>query len=211
MGRYSRWILHPEHHVAPTEQEYRIHLQTYFQPALEALLRMVVDNNKRVQEAGCSALATIEEEAGEEITPYLGPILQTLAFAFQKYQHKNLLILYDAVGTLADAVGRALADPQHINVIVPPLIHKWQTTGDQETDLFALFECMSSVAVALGPEFAQFAPVVWERSLRLIKNTLIQIDVRILFVFLYRILSSHCDDRCMPKIQSIQISQTRTL
>ena len=37
--------------------------------------------------------------------PYLGEILQVLVFAFSKYQAKNLLILYDAIGTLADSVG----------------------------------------------------------------------------------------------------------
>ena len=32
-------------------------------------------------------------------------------FAFSKYQHKNLLILYDAIGTLADSVGHHLNKP----------------------------------------------------------------------------------------------------
>lgn len=40
--------------------------------------------------------------------PYLAFILDTLVFAFSKYQHKNLLILYDAIGTLADSVGHHL-------------------------------------------------------------------------------------------------------
>jgi transportin-1 len=75
------------------------------------LLQMVLDGNKRVQEAGCSAFATLEEEAGIELQPYLEPILHNLTFAFNKYQQKNLLILYDALGTLADSVGSALGQP----------------------------------------------------------------------------------------------------
>lgn len=43
--------------------------------------------------------------------PYLAFILDTLVFAFSKYQHKNLLILYDAIGTLADSVGHHLNKP----------------------------------------------------------------------------------------------------
>lgn len=43
--------------------------------------------------------------------PYLSFILDTLVFAFGKYQHKNLLILYDAIGTLADSVGHHLNQP----------------------------------------------------------------------------------------------------
>ncbi len=72
------------------------------------LLGRILDPNKRVQEAACSAFATLEEEACMELVPYLRDILQTLVTAFQQYQAKNLLILYDAVGTLADSVGHYL-------------------------------------------------------------------------------------------------------
>lgn len=58
-----------------------------------------------------SAFATLEEEACTELVPYLSYILDTLVFAFGKYQHKNLLILYDAIGTLADSVGHHLNQP----------------------------------------------------------------------------------------------------
>lgn len=104
----------------------------------------MLDANKRVQEAACSAFATLEEEACTELVPYLGFILETLVYAFSKYQvtdlssffiihmevnqlfyhnieilnisvtslqHKNLLILYDAIGTLADSVGHHLNKP----------------------------------------------------------------------------------------------------
>lgn len=40
-----------------------------------------------------------------------------------KYQHKNLLILYDAIGTLADSVGHHLNKPDYINLLMPPLIN----------------------------------------------------------------------------------------
>ena len=46
----------------------------------------MLDSNKRVQEADCSAFATLEEEACTELVPYLGFILETLVFAFGKYQ-----------------------------------------------------------------------------------------------------------------------------
>jgi len=50
------------------------------------LLKRVLDANKRVQEAACSAFATLEEEACQELVPYLGFILETLVYAFGKYQ-----------------------------------------------------------------------------------------------------------------------------
>jgi hypothetical protein len=54
------------------------------------LLKRVLDPNKRVQEAACSAFATLEEEACTELVPYLGFILETLVYAFGKYQVRNV-------------------------------------------------------------------------------------------------------------------------
>lgn len=101
---------------------------------------MVLDNNKRVQEAGCSAFATFEEDAGQELVPYLEPVLRNLVFAFEKYQHKNMLILYDAVGTLADAVGSALQTPAYVEILMPSLIHRWSKLKDDDDDLIPLLE-----------------------------------------------------------------------
>lgn len=75
------------------------------------LLKRILDPNKRVQEAACSAFATLEEEACMELVPYLGDILNVLVTAFGRYQAKNLLMLYDAIGTLADSVGNHLNKP----------------------------------------------------------------------------------------------------
>jgi hypothetical protein len=116
------------------------------------LLRMVLDSNKRVQEAGCSAFATLEEEAGAILEPYLEPVLRGLVTAFGKYQQKNLLILYDAIGTLADSVGSALARPEYLQILMPSLINKWVSLSDDNSDLVPLLEvslCMSAASRVL--------------------------------------------------------------
>lgn len=107
---------------------------------------MVLDNNKRVQEAGCSAFATLEEEAGAELAPYLEPVLKNLVFAFEKYQHKNMLILYDAVGTLADAVGTALQNPVYVDILMPPLLKRWDKLKNSDEDLVPLLEVRSTMS-----------------------------------------------------------------
>ena len=101
---------------------------------------MVLDTNKRVQEAGCSAFATFEEDAGPELAPFLEPVLRNLVFAFERYQHKNMLILYDAIGTLADAVGSALQHPLYVEILMPPLTTKWSKLKDDDDDLIPLLE-----------------------------------------------------------------------
>lgn len=164
LSRYSSWC------VATKTQE---HQQAFFWPTMEGLLRMVLDNNKRVQEAGCSAFATLEEEAGSDLEPFLQPVLTTLVFAFNKYQQKNLLILYDAIGTLADSVGSALNRPEYVNILMPPLISKWQTLADDDIDLVPLLECLASVTIAVGPGFLDHSPAVFQRCVQIIHNTLL--------------------------------------
>lgn len=76
----------------------------------QGLLGRVRDHNRQVQEAACSALATLEEAAGPVLVPRLPAVLETLARAVPGYSRRNLRLLYDALSTLADAVGPALAE-----------------------------------------------------------------------------------------------------
>lgn len=133
LGRYSSWVVQ----VAKTDEQSK---QQFFFPTMEGLLQLSLDSNKRVQEAGCSAFATFEEEAGPELVPYLQPILVNLTYAFKKYQQKNLLILYDAIGTLADAVGSDLGQPAYLEILMPPLIERWMALDDLDADLVPLLE-----------------------------------------------------------------------
>jgi transportin-1 len=139
---------------------------------MNELLNRILDSNKRVQEAACSAFATLEEEACYELVPYLSEILQVLVFAFSKYQAKNLLILYDAIGTLADSVGNNLNNPKYITMLMTPLLEKWYSLKDSDKDLFPLLECLSSIATALQEGFLPYCEPVFTRSVRLIEQTL---------------------------------------
>ncbi|OVA15964.1 HEAT [Macleaya cordata] len=161
LSRYSKFIVEGIGHQKGHEQ---------FDKVLMGLLRRILDTNKRVQEAACSAFATLEEEAAEELAPRLEIILQHLLCAFGKYQKRNLRIVYDAIGTLADAVGGELNQPQYLDILMPPLIAKWQQLPNSDKDLFPLLECFTSIAQALGPGFYQFAEPVFQRCINLIRT-----------------------------------------
>ena len=77
-------------------------------------------------------------------------ILQALGQAAVSYTRKNLRILYDALSTLADAVGSALADAKLLQLVMPPLLSKWQTFSDTDRELMPLLECFTSLATAIG-------------------------------------------------------------
>lgn len=101
-------------------------------------------------------------------------------YCYPFVQHKNLLILYDAIGTLADSVGHHLNKPEYINMLMPPLIQKWYQLKDEDKDLFPLLECLSSVATALRSGFLPYAEPVFQRCVSLVEQTLAQSVVRIL-------------------------------
>jgi transportin-1 len=77
LSRYSRWIVRQEDK------------NKYLRPLIFELLNRILDKNKKVQEAACSAFATLEEEAQSDLVPYMDPILRCLVTAFDKYQVLN--------------------------------------------------------------------------------------------------------------------------
>ncbi|XP_020550313.1 transportin-1-like isoform X1 [Sesamum indicum] len=164
LSRFSKYIVQGISHKEGHDQ---------FDKILMGLLRRILDDNKRVQEAACSAFATLEEymqEAAEELGPRLDIILQHLMCAFGKYQRRNLRIVYDAIGTLADAVGGELNQPKYLEILMPPLIAKWQQLSNSDKDLFPLLECFTSIAQALGTGFSQFAQPVFQRCINIIQT-----------------------------------------
>ncbi|KAI7750159.1 hypothetical protein M8C21_003118 [Ambrosia artemisiifolia] len=161
LSRFSKFIVQGTGHQKGHEQ---------FEKVLTGLLRRILDDNKRVQEAACSAFAILEEEAADLLSPRLELILQHLMLAFGKYQRRNLRIVYDAIGTLADAVGGELNQPKYLEILMPPLIAKWQQLSNSDKDLFPLLECFTSIAQALGSGFSQFAQPVFQRCLDIIQS-----------------------------------------
>ncbi|CAI9775741.1 unnamed protein product [Fraxinus pennsylvanica] len=161
LSRFSKYIVQGIDHQQGREQ---------FDKVLMGLLRRILDDNKRVQEAACSAFATLEEDAAEELAPRLDIILQHLMCAFGKYQRRNIRIVYDAIGTLADAVVGELNQPKHLEILMPPLIAKWQQLSNSDKDLFPLLECFTSIAQALGPGFSPFAQPVFQRCINIIQT-----------------------------------------
>ncbi|KAK7022069.1 hypothetical protein VNI00_017051 [Paramarasmius palmivorus] len=166
LSQYATWF---------TRTISKEHRQEYLGPALEAVLSMALDDNKRVQQASCDALAAIgEHAAGEELVPFLETILRNLAVAFDKYQRKNRLLLYDVVGILADSVGRELSDASYVEILIPPLARNWTALKDDDIEFAVLLECVSSVINAMGPSFLPYVGSVLERCTNIIRNSLPQ-------------------------------------
>ncbi|PSR97154.1 armadillo-type protein [Coniella lustricola] len=165
LGRYSAWAAN----LKDPQQ-----VQAYFVPMMEGILHKMLDKNKKVQEAGASAMANLEEKAGKVLEPYTGPIVQQYIRCFAKYKDKNMYILYDCVQTLAENVGPILALPEHSNLLMPSLIDRWHKVSDDSREVFPLLECLSYVAMAMRDAFAPYAQPIFRRCVTIIHQNLEQ-------------------------------------
>lgn len=164
LGRYSGWAAHLDE--AGKEQ--------FFLPMMDGILKRMLDNNKRVQEAAASAFANLEEKAGKalENPVYCEVIVRQFAECFAKYKDRNMFILYDCVQTLAEHVGPTLERPELVRALMPALIKRWEKVPDSSREIFTLQECLSYVATSLGTTFAPYAGPIYQRCVKLIFQTL---------------------------------------
>jgi len=165
LGRYSSWAAFLQD---PAQR------QTYFLPLMDGILKKMLDKNKKVQEAGASAMANLEEKAGKQLEPFAGPIIAQYVQCFKKYKDKNRWVLYDCVQTLAEHIGPVLARPELCNQLMPALIERWQMVPDQSREMFPLLECLSYVAMALGDAFSPYAEPIFARCINIIHQNLEQ-------------------------------------
>ncbi len=167
ISRYAQWICN--------QVFYNGDHSNYFLPVLQALMKCGLDKNKKVQESACSSLAGLIEISGELLVPYINPLLQHFVICFGKYKTKNLIILYDAVQTFVEKMGKRLTEKEeYVSLLLPPLIAKWGQLRDSDRDLWPLLECLSSVAAALGEAFAPYAVPVYQRALTILATCISQ-------------------------------------
>jgi transportin-1 len=162
LGRYSGWAAHLD----------QAGKQQFFLPVMDGILKKMLDNNKKVQEAAASAFANLEEKANTELSQYCRPIVSQFVQCFAKYKDRNMFILYDCVQTLAEHVGPALREGDLVNMLMPALIQRWNKVSDQSREMFPLLECLSYVATALGDMFSQYAAGIFARCINIIHRNL---------------------------------------
>ncbi len=163
LGRYSSW-------AADLSDE--ADKATYFVPLMEGILNTMLDNNKKVQEAGASAFVNLEEKARKKLGPYLVPIVQQFVRCFAKFKEKNMYVLYDCIQTLAEYLGPELARPEVVNELMPALTFRYDNLTDQSRELSSLLQCLSYLAVALGDAFWPYSAIILNRCLSIIDRTL---------------------------------------
>jgi len=173
LARYSAWLFKIR---APDETQL-LHLKELIQ----GLMMRILDRHKQVQEAACSSLTSIlgfVQPANLET--YLEFIIRNLMHAFGLYQRKNVIVLCDALGTLADASGPLLDTPAIATMLLPPLCLRLEKLcegpvveeGVELSPLGPLLECITSIVQAMGQGAKPYAGKFFRGALDILERDL---------------------------------------
>lgn len=149
--------------------------QELFVPAFQGVIRCSLDHNKKVQDAGCCALSTLSEYAGDKLVPFAESLFQHFQLCFSKYQAHNMLSLYECVQSVLGAVAwcfQADADNHLLHLAMDPLTKRWEALADDDRELLPLFQAIGAVAVASRHSFLPYAKTVFDRCVLLIRQTM---------------------------------------
>ncbi len=169
ISRCSEWLAN--------EVAYKRSCSNYFQPVLESLIKCGTDRNKKVQESACSSLNQLIDKINDEtLLPYIDLLIKHFSKCFSIYKTKNLIILYDMVQSFVERIGSNELNKksEYILLLVPPLISKWSIMNYGDRDLWPLLECLSSIASSSGNSFAPYAITVYQNSISILENCIIQ-------------------------------------
>jgi transportin-1 len=50
-----------------------------------------------------------------------------------------------------------------MDLLLPPLLNKVESLGDDDNELFPLLDCFRAISIAIGPAFAPFSTILYKR------------------------------------------------
>lgn len=150
--------------------------ETYVRPLIKSLLERMMDSNKKVQKAACTALAKLHDLSSQDTTPKISPFLDTilsrLVHCLGKYQQGNMQTLYDCIASIAKAEGDRFGQAKYLEILIPKMLQNWSGMESGNYGLFPLLECLSAIALASGKDFQPYAKVIFPQCLKLIQTNL---------------------------------------
>ena len=162
LSKFSEWIGNND-----SDQNQQIFLLYH-----SKLIQKMADPDENVQEAACNAYSQLVEVVPEKCQPHLLELLNVLNSAVDNYQDGPLIAMFDCVGSIAQAVGDGLNNPQIIATLLPLLSKKWEQFDDSNRSLLTLFECFESVISAIKEAIEPYAKNIFDRCIKILKNVL---------------------------------------
>eukprot|EP00979_Chaetoceros_neogracilis_P011586 scaffold2921_cov237-Chaetoceros_neogracile.AAC.1 len=171
LAKYSMWAAEE---TASGKQPHLIHQMT------EAIVGRILDNNRKVQMASCSALGTVVENVQELIIPYLEPVYRTLVAALNCHHTRALLVTLETFGSLAENIGPATGEGNLPSIYIPPLLHMWSQrakANPMDIVLLPLMESIGSIAMTIGMSYQPWALETFESAMGTINAAMMILSV----------------------------------
>ena len=86
----------------------------------------MADPEESVQEGACNAYSSLVEIVPEKCQPQLMSLFTVLNQVVDQYKDGPLIAMFDCVGSIAQAVGDGLKNPQILGTLLPLLNKKWE-------------------------------------------------------------------------------------
>ena len=174
------------------------------QTSIHALLRRLTDRSKPVVEWALQSLAIISDAATTNMRDFLEDLMPIYMQLQGWFQGRLLIRVLDAIGSLAYAVGEALAQSHILEMVMPPIMARWEQVDQyDERVAAAMFDCLARISAALGASFAPWVVTVWDYGVRVIQEY-------VMACALYK-TSPESMDEPATKIPSIAIELVATI
>eukprot|EP00754_Rhynchopus_humris_P014202 Rhum_TRINITY_DN14379_c22_g1::Rhum_TRINITY_DN14379_c22_g1_i1::g.86501::m.86501/K18752/TNPO1, IPO2, KPNB2; transportin-1 len=136
---------------------------------LSPLVVLLADKSKRVVGRTASALSGSVRAKGildfmQLNAQHTAAILAALQRAVSVCDSVNLQGLFNTYVSVAENLGNNLNSPEFVQVLMPPLVQKWEMFPDNDPRLQGLMECLGAQATAIGPGFQPWAKGSFERA-----------------------------------------------
>lgn len=144
---------------------------------ISAMLEKVGDVSNSTQESAFAALSYFEENAKENIIPYIKPILLKCMEVYPTLNSRTAIVFYDTIITLTEVVGSEIGKDEYINIYLEPLFNKWKALSDEDIRLRYLMECLTAIAASIGKKFLPYVAEVLHRCMKLINDYLMSFSL----------------------------------
>ncbi|XP_053555682.1 transportin-1 [Bombina bombina] len=148
---------------------------TYLPELIPHLVQCLSDKKALVRSITCWTLSRYAHwVVSQPPDMYLKPLMTEL---LKRILDSNKRVQEAACRSLnigSDDLSSPLDGAEYIQMLMPPLIQKWNVLKDEDKDLFPLLECLSSVATALQSGFLPYCEPVYQRCVNLVQKTLAQ-------------------------------------
>jgi len=126
LSRFTSWIIEQGDDV---KKEY-----------LTVVLKLMMDDNKKVQEAACSALSKLCNDGTETIQDYINDVIQVIKLVSTKYNQKGTIkYLYDAIGSLAFNVSKEVIQSDAVEtILMEVVVQKWNESHFNDVEATVL-------------------------------------------------------------------------